>query len=313
MSLNNTTITTDLEAEASGGYSQDAYIHFTIAAAVALLLCLIGLVGNIIVLWDLCFKIKKNKCTTYSINLAVAYFVVLLFSVCILILNINTLNNINSDFEGKDSLYLFLEIFYDSALYSGMFILTAISVETCISVEFPVWHNCHRPKRLSIYVCVILWSIGWMESLSENLVCTSDAFVTPTPGCTAIQLITFALAIVVCLPTMVTSSFILLIRIKKKFNHQVSTELYAFIILTVIVFILSVIPFNFLWLLMYFHLIPTNIQTVAFFYASIYAIVLNCTIMPFLYITAGIKWNTKSHSPEEDSNTDVSTCKPDTI
>ncbi|XP_069816309.1 mas-related G-protein coupled receptor member H-like [Dendropsophus ebraccatus] len=312
MSLN-ATLTTDLEDEGSYGHSQDTFIHFTTAVAVAILLCLIGLVGNIIVLWNLCLKMKKSTFTAYSINLAVAYFIVLLISVCILILYINTMNNPNPNFEGKDSLFLFLEIVHDSALYSGMFILTAISLERCISVMFPVWHSCHRPKRLSVIMCVTLWSIGCIESLFENLVCTPDTFVTPTSQCTAIQLITFALAIIVCLPIMVTSSIILLIHIKKKFHQQVSTELYAFIIIAVIVFILSVIPFNFLWLLIYFHLIPTDFQTIAFFFASIYAIVINCTIIPYLYIIAEIKWKTKPLRHENDSKTDITTCKTDNI
>ncbi|XP_075684572.1 mas-related G-protein coupled receptor member X2-like [Rhinoderma darwinii] len=312
MSLN-TTETTDINAENTGGYAEFAYIHFTIAAAIAILLCLIGLVGNIILLWNLFFNIQKNKYTTYSINLAVAYFIFLLFSVCILVLYINTLNSTYPDFQGKDSLYLFIEIFYDSALYSGMFLLTAISVERCISVTFPVWHKCHRPKTLSVVMCVILWTIGGIESLSENLVCTPEAFVTQTSGCTAIQLITFALAIIICLPTMVTSCLILLVHIKRNFHHQASTALYAFIISAVIVFILSIVPFNFVWLLMYFNLISTDIESIALFFVSIYGTVLNCTIIPYLYIFAEIKWQAKSYSPERDSSTDTATSKIDSI
>ncbi|KAM4029383.1 mas-related G-protein coupled receptor member X2-like [Anomaloglossus baeobatrachus] len=308
MSLN-ITATSDPNSENNGGYSTFAYIHFTIAASIALLLCLIGLVGNIIVLWFLCFKIQKNKFTVYSINLAVAYFLFLLFSVSVLALNINTLNNIYPDFQGKDSSYLFIEIFYDSSLYAGMFILTAISLEICISVKLAVWHKCRRPKSLSVITCVILWSIGCMESLLENLLCTADSFTTQTIGCTAIQLVTFASAIVVCLPIMVTSCLILLLHIKRKYDQQASTELYAFIISAVTVFIISVIPFSFLWFLMYFHLIPIDVQKVALYFASIYGTVLNCTITPYLYIMAEIKWRAKSYKPERDSNTDITTCK----
>ncbi|KAM3928098.1 mas-related G-protein coupled receptor member X2-like [Leptodactylus fuscus] len=306
----NTTGTTDLNTDHSG-YTYLAYLHFTIAAAVALLLCLIGLVGNIIVLWYLSFKIQKNTFTIYGINLAVAYFIFLLFSVCVLILNINTLNSTYPNFQGKHELYLFLEIFYDCAFYSGMFILTAISLEGCIAVKFPVWHKCDRPKTLSVIICVICWSIGCMESLSENLVCTADAFMTQTSGCTAIQLMTFTLAIIVCLPIMVTSCLILLIHVKRKFSPQVSTDLYTFIITAVIVFIVSVLLFNFLWFLIYFHVIPTDVQIVALFFVTVYGTVLNCTIIPYLYVMAEIKWKAKSHRPEKESNTDISTCKID--
>ncbi|XP_077123764.1 mas-related G-protein coupled receptor member A6-like [Ranitomeya variabilis] len=308
MSLN-ITATYDPNPEDNGGYSKLAYIHFTIAAVVALVLCLIGLVGNIIVLCYLCFKIQKNKFTIYSINLAVAYFIFLLFSVCILVLNINTLNNTSPNFQGKDSLYLFLEIFYDGTLYSGMFILTVISLELCLSVKLPAWHRCHHPKALSTVICVILWSIGFMESLLENLLCTADSFMTQTSGCTAIQLITFASAVLVCLPIMIISCLILLFHIKRRFDQQASAELYAFIISAVTVFIISVVPFHFLWFLMYFHLIPTDVQKVALYFASIYGTVLNCTIIPYFYIMAEIKRKAKSYRPEKESNMDINTCK----
>ncbi|KAG8571647.1 hypothetical protein GDO81_011733, partial [Engystomops pustulosus] len=290
----NTTEPTDLNTEDIGGYVPFAYLHFTIAAAVAIVLCVIGLVGNIIVLWYLCNKFQKNNFTIYSKNLAASYIIFLLFSVCVLLLNIHTLNSTQPHFEGKESLYLFIEIFYDGALYSGMFILTTISLESCISVKSHVWRKCHSPKMLSVTICVMLWLFGYILSLSENLVCTPDAFVTQTARCTAIQLITFALAIIVCLPIMIISSLILLIRIKRIFNQQASTELYAFIISAVIVFILSIVPFNFLWFLLYFNLIPIDFHKVALFYASIYGTVLNCTIIPYLYIIAEIKWKSKS-------------------
>ncbi|XP_073422183.1 mas-related G-protein coupled receptor member A6-like [Dendrobates tinctorius] len=308
MSLN-ITATYDPNPEVNDGYSKFAYIHFTIAAVIALVLSLIGLLGNIIVLCYLCFKIQKNKFTIYSINLAVAYFIFLLFSVCILVLNINTLNNTYPNFQGKDSLYLFLEIFYDGTLYSGMFILTVISLELCMSVKLPVWHKCQRPKALTVVICVILWSIGCMESLLENLLCKADSFVAQTSGCTAIQLITFASAVIVCLPVMVTSCLILLFHIKRRFDQQASAELYAFIISAVTVFIISVIPFNFLWFLMYFHLIPTDVQKVALYFASIYGTVLHCTIIPYIYILAELNRKAKSYRPEKDCNTDINTGK----
>lgn len=312
MSLN-VTLTTGLNAEYASGYAQFAYMDFTIAAAVAIFLCLVGLVGNTIVLWYLCFRIQKNKFTIYSINLAVAYFIFLLCSVYILILYTHTLNSPYPDFQGKDLLFFFIESIYDSTLYSGMLILTAISLEGCISVVFPLWPNQHCPRTLSVIVCVILWLIGCMESLSENLLCTPDAFVTQTFGCTAIQLVIFALAIIFCLPIVVTCCLILLIHIKKKFNQQASTELYAFIISAVIVFILSVVPFNLLWLLMYFNLISTDIQKVSLFFASIYGTVLNCTVIPYFYILADIKWKAIFCRSEIHSNTDITTCKTNSV
>ncbi|XP_075069114.1 mas-related G-protein coupled receptor member H-like [Mixophyes fleayi] len=295
-STNNTDQYDTLE-EDNGGFSQYAYIHFTVAAAVALGLCLIGLVGNVIVFWYLCFKIQRNKYTIYIINLAVADSILILFSAMLLMININTLVGTNSDFEGKESLYIFVEIFYDSMQYSGMFILTAISMERCMSVLFPLWYQCHRPQNLSTIMCVFLWGIGCLESLIENLVCTPEAFTSQTSECRAVQIMTFVLSIGICLPIMVISSFTLLIKIQRTFRQQYPPKLYIIIIAAVFLFILSIIPFSFLWFLMYFQLLPRDVESVSLFFASVFCTVLNCTINPYIYFIVGHKWKqSSSHS-----------------
>ncbi|XP_075684570.1 mas-related G-protein coupled receptor member H-like [Rhinoderma darwinii] len=281
-------------------YPDNTYLHFTIAAAIAIVVCLIGLVGNIIVFWYLCFKIKRNKYTVYIINLSVADFIFLIFSIIVLVMFINTLTSTNPEFQGKESVYIFLEIFYDSAQYSGMFILTAISLERCLSVLFPLWYQCRRPQNLSTIVCASVWLIGCSESLIDNLVCTEEAFTTQTSECTAVQIMVLGLSIVICLPIMVISSFTLLIKIKKTFRKQYPKKLYIIIIVAVLVFIISVIPINFVWFLMYFQLLQSNIVTIGFYFASVFCLVLNCTIDPYIYFIVGKKWRQKtSHSIQD--------------
>ncbi|XP_063781011.1 proto-oncogene Mas-like [Pseudophryne corroboree] len=302
MNLTDTNITKQnysLEQD-NGGYSQYAQIHLTVAPAVALGLCLIGLVGNIIVFWYLCFKIQGNKYTTYIINLAVADSILIIFSAMLLIININTMIGTNPDFQGKESFYKFLEVFSDSMQYTGMFLLTAISMERCMSVLFPLWYQCHRPHNLSTIMCAFLWVIGCLESLIENLVCPSAAFVSPTSQCTAVQIMTFVLAIVICLPIMVISSFILLIKIKRTFREQYPPKLYIIIITAVLFFILSIMPFNFLWFFVYFQLL-TTIQAASLYFASIFSIVLNSTINPYIYFIVGRKWKQSSNHSIHDA------------
>ncbi|KAM6308979.1 mas-related G-protein coupled receptor member D-like [Aegotheles albertisi] len=72
-------------------------------------ICLCGLVGNGMVLWFLCFHMKRNPFTIYILNLIVTDFSLLLL----------------------------------------MYLLTAMSLERCVSVLFPIWYRCHRPKHLS--------------------------------------------------------------------------------------------------------------------------------------------------------------------
>ncbi|XP_018424298.1 PREDICTED: mas-related G-protein coupled receptor member D-like [Nanorana parkeri] len=277
------------------GYNEYSYIHFTIAAAVALCLCVVGLVGNVIVFWYLRFKIQRNKYTVYIMNLSAADALFLIFTMLLLMVQINRLIGTNPNFIGKENLYLSIEIFFDAMQYSGMFILTAVSMERCSAVLFPFWYQSHRPRNLSTIMCTALWILGCLESLLENLVCTTKAFKDQTVQCSAVQIVVFVLAIGICLPIMVISSFTLLAKVKRTFKQRYTPKLYIIIIIAVFVFILSVLPFNFLWFLMFFRLLPTDLTTASLFLAAVFSTVLNCTANPYIYFIVGKKWKQKSH------------------
>ncbi|KAG8442437.1 hypothetical protein GDO86_011281 [Hymenochirus boettgeri] len=292
----NSTNTSDLNGTyLEGGFDPNAYIHFTVAAAVCIGLCLIGIMGNVIVFWYLFFWIQRNKYTVYIINLAVADFICLLFIALLLMVNINTLIGTNPDFNGKDKLYLFLEIIYDFSFYSGMFILTAISIERCISVCFPIWYQRNRPKNLSAIICACLWILGATESLIANLACSEEDFVIQTPACTGVQIMTFVLNICICLPLMMISSFILLITIKRTYRQRYPSRLYILsVISAVFVFILSVTPITLLWFLMYFKFSQSPVLIVGHYFASMYCTALTSTANPYIYFIVGRQWKHKS-------------------
>ncbi|KAM5157400.1 proto-oncogene Mas-like [Mantella aurantiaca] len=297
--MNATSLNDTLDKPASS-FSEYSYIHFTIVAAVALCLCIVGLVGNVIVFWYLCFKIQRNKYTVYIMNLSVADVLFIIFSMLLLMININTHIGTDPEFMGNVNLYLFTEIFYDTMLYSGMYILTAVSMERCSSVLFPFWYQSRRPRKLSTIMCTALWILGCLESLLENLVCTPEAFLEQTSQCSAVQILVFILAIGICLPLMVISSFTLLVKVKRTFKHHYTPKLYTIIIIAVFVFILSVLPFTFLWFLLFFRLFSTDLATVTLSYVSVYFTVLNSTINPYIYFIVGRKWKQKSsHSIQE--------------
>ncbi|XP_073488813.1 mas-related G-protein coupled receptor member H-like [Aquarana catesbeiana] len=297
--MNETSMNDTLD-EPSSSYSEYSYINFTIVAVVALCLCIVGLVGNVIVFWYLCFKIQRNKYEVYIMNLSVADALFIIFTTLHLMIQINTMVGTYPEFIGKESLYLFTEIFYDIMQYSGMYILTAVSMERCSSVLFPFWYRSHRPRNLSTIMCTALWILGSLESLLKNLACTDDAFLEQTSQCLAVQIIVFFLAIGICLPIMVISSFTLLIKVKRSLKQRYTPKLYIIILIAVLVFILSVLPFSFLSFLLYFKLTPTDSATVSIFYVTTYCTVLNCTINPYIYFIVGKKWKQKTpHSIQE--------------
>ncbi|XP_053323820.1 mas-related G-protein coupled receptor member H-like [Spea bombifrons] len=284
-----------------GGYAENPVINFTIAVSVAIALCLVGMAGNIIVFWHLSFKIKRNKYTVYIINLVAADLIFLTFTAILMALHIYSLNG--PDIFSTTS-YLnchrFVEICYKSSQYSGMFFLTAISLERCLSVFFPMWYHFHRPKNQSSITCFLLWITGFAQSLIESFVCPPEELIPQTKNCTGVKLMTFIIAIGVCLPLMVLSSLTLLINIKRTFKDQYPSKLYIIIIVAVIVFILSVMPLHILWLLMYFKLFPLDVYPMGLFYATVYVTGLNSTLNPYIYFVVGKQWKQKSHHSIHD-------------
>ncbi|OCT76401.1 proto-oncogene Mas [Xenopus laevis] len=284
-----------------GSHVPDLVIHYTIAAAVAMGLSLIGIVGNIIVFWFLLFRIQRNKYTVYIMNLAVADLMLLTVTAVLMMVNINTLVGSNPDFKGNVEFLTFLEIIYDLSLYSGMYFRTAMIVERCISMLFPTWCENYRPKTLSVIMCVFLWILGCTESLIENLTCPSEDFRSQTPVCTGVEIMTFTLSICICLPLMILSSVTLLIAMKKTFRDQYPQRLYIIIIAAVFIFILSVIPFNFLWFLLYFRHLPSIQDTLGLYFASIISAALSSTANPYIYFIVGRVWKQKSNNSIHDA------------
>ncbi|XP_053323822.1 mas-related G-protein coupled receptor member X1-like [Spea bombifrons] len=278
------------ELYAYSGYTDKSSIHFTIAASVAITLCLFGLLGNAIVFWYLSFRSERNKYTVYMINLAAADFIFLLSNSLVMMLSINTMIGENPDFKENSNLHLVIEIFYDCSQYSGMFFFTALSLERCLSVIFPIWYQSSRPKNQSTITCFFLWVVGLSESLIGNLLCQPEDFLNQTANCTGAELMEFVIGIGICLPLMVLSSVTLLTTLCLKFRKQVLQELYIFIIVAVFINVLSVTLFNLMWFLMYFQLLALNIQYVSLFYATVFGTALNSTINPYLYFFAERKW-----------------------
>ncbi|XP_068092947.1 mas-related G-protein coupled receptor member H-like [Hyperolius riggenbachi] len=302
----NTTITNATEGNDTldynaSGHSDYSHIHFTIAAVVALCLCVFGLVGNVMVFWYLCFKIQRNKYTIYIIHLSTADAFFIIFTGLLLMVSINTFIGQEIYFKGKEPLLLFIEIFYDTMQYVGMYILTTISMERCISVLFPFWYKCNRPHNLSRIICTVVWILASAESLLKNLACTPQAFEAQTTECTTVEVLTFVLPIGICLPLMVISSLTLLIKIQRTIKQQYPPKLYIIITTAVLVFILSVLPFNFLSFVMYFRLVSTDLQTVGLFFATTYCTLLNSTINPYIYFIVGKKWKQKSHNSIQEA------------
>uniref|UniRef100_A0A8C3UAT6 G-protein coupled receptors family 1 profile domain-containing protein n=1 Tax=Catharus ustulatus TaxID=91951 RepID=A0A8C3UAT6_CATUS len=255
-------------------------INVTDAAidGVTLLICLCGLVGNGAVLWLLGFHIRRNPITVYILNLAIADFTFLLFmipsSLLYLLEDLSCSTVVSLKY--LRSLLLLSLLSYNMGLY----LLTAISIERCGSILFPLWYRCRRPKRLSWVVCALLWAL----SITVMVVVTSLCLSHEHEHCRVALISMYALNFLIFAPPMVISNVILFIKVLCGSKRRQPKRLYIVIFLTVLFFLIFGVPlslWNFLQQLNYF----VVSSQVVFLLACI-----NSSINPFIYFLVGSCW-----------------------
>ncbi|XP_070604441.1 proto-oncogene Mas-like isoform X2 [Erythrolamprus reginae] len=239
------------------------------------LICLLGLVGNGTTIYLLAFSIKRNPFTTFILNLSIADFGVITFLiVSAIFVSVFTLSRrthvINAFF------FLFFEFF--SFTYSAsQFLLTAISLDRCVAVLFPLWHRCHRPPNLSTLVCSLIWILSFLLSVLHFIL-----HQTRTYGSSPVlyQLIVNGL---LCTPLMVVSTVILWIHMRSK-SQRNQRKLLTTILLTLLFFLLLSLPMNVFYVIEHFH--SPNLLLMIF---GIGCATLNSSINPLLYFLVGRK------------------------
>ncbi|TRZ12264.1 hypothetical protein HGM15179_014891 [Zosterops borbonicus] len=245
---------------------------------VTLLICLCGLSGNGAVLWLLGFHIRRNPITIYILNLAVADFTFLLFMVPSSLLYL--LEDVSCS-AAVSLMYLRSLLLLSLFSYNmGLYLLTAISIERCGSILFPLWYRCNRPQRLSWVVCVLLWAL----SIAVMVVVTSLCLSQEHEHCRVALISMYALSFLIFAPPMVMSNVILFIKVQCGSKRRQPKRLYIVIFLTVLFFLIFGVPLS-LWnfLQQLSHTVVSS--QVVFLLACI-----NSSINPFIYFLVGSCW-----------------------
>uniref|UniRef100_A0A7M4ETZ1 G-protein coupled receptors family 1 profile domain-containing protein n=1 Tax=Crocodylus porosus TaxID=8502 RepID=A0A7M4ETZ1_CROPO len=211
---------------------------------VTMVICLFGLVGNGIILCFLGCHIKRNPFTIYILNLAVTDFgfLLILFETFILV-----------------SFYPYT---------TSLCLLTAISVERCLSVLFPIWYRTRRSKHLSCYVCTLLWIFSTLLNAVKFF--NSHIFI---------WIISLILNVIIIPCILVVSNLILFIRLQCGSQRHQPGRLYIVILLTVLFFLLFAVPFNFFIFVHFNNMVYGNIFLIL---ASV-----NSSINPVIYFLVG--------------------------
>ncbi|XP_059682084.1 mas-related G-protein coupled receptor member H-like [Gavia stellata] len=245
-----------------------------IISGVCISICLCGLVGNMVVMWFLGFHMKKNPFTVYVLNLAVADFSLLLFVLVICTLYIISEVYCIFPFQYYFSKNILIVVFLFWYLAS-MYLLTAMSVERCLSVLFPIWYRCRRPKHLSGITCGMLWALaGLLVSL---------ALISCFLGITCEQLlqdISIVNGLIFCLFPFL-SNLSLFIKLQCGSQRRHPGRLYVALLLNVIFLFIFGIPFSVVMFLGPFYV------ELCYLHISYLLASLNSSINPVIYFLVG--------------------------
>ncbi|XP_025032315.1 proto-oncogene Mas-like [Python bivittatus] len=238
-------------------------------------ICILGLLGNGRTIYLLTYSVKRNSFATYILSLSIADFGVLV-SLIIAAIFVAVLTLRKETYLLYTFFFLFFELFFFT--YSAsQFLLTAISLDRCVAVLFPLWHRCHRPPYLSTLVCGIIWTLSFLLAAVHFIL-----HQTRRSGRSPLvyQLIVNGL---LCTPLMVVSTVTLLFHMGSKAQRK-QRKLLTAILLALLFFLLFSFPMNVVYVIEYLDPPHYILMTIGLGFAA-----LNSSINPLLYFLVGRK------------------------
>ncbi|KAG8147894.1 hypothetical protein E2320_022987, partial [Naja naja] len=214
--------------------------------SISLVICCIGFVGNGYIIWLLSFQIKRNHFTTFILHLAIADNG---FLASIVLYDLHQFTY----FLGSGIFYHFFAFFSHMMYINANFLLTAISIDRCVAVLFPIWHHCFRPKGLSSMLCVVLWISSFLLSGSMSIVLFTDVF-----GAYSLYGLHFLVTAIVSLPFITLSTLVLFIKVCVQPKKKNRGRLLLMILMTLLCYLILAFPLNVFVVILNFFSIQTG-------------------------------------------------------
>nr|XP_001077174.3 LOW QUALITY PROTEIN: mas-related G-protein coupled receptor member X2 [Rattus norvegicus] len=244
------------------------------------IVALVGLVGNATVLWFLGFQMPRNAFSVYILNLAGADFLCICFHIGHYLYNILDTDSIPIEVPA------FFTVVRNFAYLCGLSILSAISLERCLSVLWPIWYRCQRPRHTSVVICTLLWVMSLVLSLLEGKECGFIFSLSGSHWCPIFDFITTAWLIILFVLLLV-SSLALVITIFCGLHRIPVTRLCVAIVLTVMVFLLFGLPYGIYWFLLEWIEGFNYIFLCSFYSVALFLSCVNGCANPIIYFLVG--------------------------
>ncbi|XP_060134200.1 mas-related G-protein coupled receptor member H-like [Zootoca vivipara] len=246
---------------------------------VTLIVSICGLVGNAIVICFLCFIMKKNPITTYVLNLAVADSCVLVTLALAISDSIWDVGGISTDL----GFGLFI-----STHATSLYLLTAISVEKCLSVVFPIWYRCHRLEHLSEIVCALIWAMSILVFGIYHF------FISAEYEDSHIMIwVVHMINSVFCPLLVVICTVILFIKVCCSLHRRQRGKFYTALLFALLFFLIFGVPLSVMITVQYF---IVDFNPIMLFFGGVCAII-NSSVNPFIYFLIGRKKTHRSREP----------------
>ncbi|KAM3923171.1 C3a anaphylatoxin chemotactic receptor-like [Leptodactylus fuscus] len=163
MTSSNTTVDIDnrtsyKEHDAGG---QDHYIYDQsvlqkISVTLYSIIFVLGIIGNGLVIWIAGFRMKKTISAVWFLHLAIADFLCCSSLPLLIALNLHIL----PDTPNVNLFCILIIILFTTNMCTSIYLLTAMSIDRCVSVMWPFWAKVHRTRRLVRITAGVIWGLS---------------------------------------------------------------------------------------------------------------------------------------------------------
>ena len=254
---------------------------YWVLSAMVLFTCLDGFVGNGLVVWLLGSQGQRSPFSVYILHLGMAD---LLFLLCmafkVILICFRLVNRVHTALDIVSRVKCFT---YTASLS----VLTASSMQRCLSVLFPVWYKSHQPKHLSAVLCALLRALSLLLNTVATFLC-SDFLAQDELLCFRIDLVISILLMGVFTPLMVGSSLILCVGVQRSSTatHRRPTRVYVTILVCILVFLAFALPLGIRWFLISWLDLPWKTKTLFSLLARLFSAV-SSSANPVIYFLVG--------------------------